>query len=1519
MSYGPLHNYGNYYESNQSQRTLNNSYNTSRQPTSTNQYTKQQASYPSDVGQSRYNSLGYDGSNQSQRQGYSSGLRQQSTYGNDGSNDVTTQSTSQDEWAQARHYAAQSSAGSSAHNYYNTSTSTSQSTQGLNSLAYASGLDDAGLQRHGQHVPRSNALSGSGYTMSSASHMPDGAQWPAATESTFRHSTTPSNYSYSNGTSSSQHQGDNLSTAAAALAGAVSARFAQATHTMGGHSSTSPVVESSTSAQQSGTARSASPYYPPQPVPSRSQRRQSPSPQQSTQSAQSMGAYQHRARPATSGQHGEASTRNPSSRTSPNNAQPVNAISSLITPSMEEPIRKEYPRADEQQAMPNYIDPTQVFNPYAKEHERRRREAAAHAEAEAVRKKTEDEAAAKRSAQEAAMVGVEKKAPQEKATAAKRAPKSHQKRSNPVGSAHPPASESAGIISPQPVHAAADGTASETTMALELKAMMEKMKEFRNKDPGLFQKLWDDMRKPVSGTASAVPLQSPSPRMNQQQTVPPASMAAPVQSGPQHQSTVEPMTATPSGVQTSHDSDATPNVPRPFKMNGYRVAVLDNPENLPDLGRFPAERRIRTRVLKPPAESTARSAPAEPVAAQPAVANQSPTASDQGAPAPPLQPQVEAAGLAAEAMRPLTQGLPQKGPAGGTIWPEDKRKALADAAIKALKEVPENALVTITPADIHGMLEQNPSYIDLCELLEKKGLKFHRGQFARQLLSNVPYLNGPSGKPVPTPSSPALRRDATPSVPPQDLTVPSTAAMASTRAQGNAGNSRFQAINGGVNNAVFKSEKPLFGPQQSNTVALHLPRPRPSKPHLLARPEPPPGSKEANARKRDFSEVVDLTALSDNEDYVMLKKLARFASPPPSDPSIHPLFRYENFPTLIDPQQRKAQGLRPLEDLLPAQSGVLEQLYRHNSIQSPHIQSYPPLPHFPAHQPGRPLQIPPPPPIPVQQGPFKCLAKPVNKAEALRKTCYDAKTVARDLLIAIGRHPTERPLNAHLAGLLDKYIEIDSDLSTFEWDVIDPGGPPVPQVPYADFPTGPPRFGWGHRGIQTPKLEHQAAAAAAVPGAEAHPASLPDADKRKVPAPSTNRVSAPAHRPEEKPGSDKARAHTSPLQVKTDLGPSHIVRRARGRPPRKPGRPRSSTPNSVVPQKRKTNGVVPFDETPASGRKRSTRSASTQLTPTITPSTRSAKKMEAAGLYSSGKRRGRPPGSKNIPPTSGAAKRAAAQISPMEVSVPLKPMSPINPVFRCRWKGCQAHLHNLDTIRNHVSKVHHPTSELLKEQNGYICWWKKCKLLVEDEDGKLGPSQIFHTRGDWLRHIEEAHLREVAQKLGYGPSLKHIGKQTQKRASFPFDVSKFSFNPASLAPSTPPSSPVPVARTFSHTDPQTVLQDRTRFLSDSEGRVTTPDVTNPSTQEDLPADTMRLLKADRQNNEEQAQKAFIRTHRQEKSNPRAVAEETLKAMSARKAKIGPGIDRGGCILVTEERRATLIQNPGIQRVVEGDY
>ncbi|OQV08088.1 hypothetical protein CLAIMM_12410 [Cladophialophora immunda] len=94
----------------------------------------------------------------------------------------------------------------------------------------------------------------------------------------------------------------------------------------------------------------------------------------------------------------------------------------------------------------------------------------------------------------------------------------------------------------------------------------------------------------------------------------------------------------------------------------------------------------------------------------------------------------------------LTQGLLACRPASGRIWPEDKRNTLEEAAVHSLESIPENAHVELFPANIHAMLDENPSYIDLCETLKKNGLKFQRSPFARQLLGHVPYLNGSNAK-----------------------------------------------------------------------------------------------------------------------------------------------------------------------------------------------------------------------------------------------------------------------------------------------------------------------------------------------------------------------------------------------------------------------------------------------------------------------------------------------------------------------------------------------------------------------------------------------------------------------------------------------------------------------------------------------------------------------------------------------------------------------------------------------------
>lgn len=79
------------------------------------------------------------------------------------------------------------------------------------------------------------------------------------------------------------------------------------------------------------------------------------------------------------------------------------------------------------------------------------------------------------------------------------------------------------------------------------------------------------------------------------------------------------------------------------------------------------------------------------------------------------------------------------------------------------------------------------------------------------------------------------------------------------------------------------------------------------------------------------------------------------------------------------------------------------------------------------------------------------VVKPLKMEDAMEKTEYNPATIARDILIATGRHPTEAPLNRHLFRLRDTFVFLDytSDLDSFRWDLVDPT--PVSQT----APRGP--------------------------------------------------------------------------------------------------------------------------------------------------------------------------------------------------------------------------------------------------------------------------------------------------------------------------------------------------------------------------------------------------------------------------------------------------------------------------------
>ncbi|KAI5290080.1 hypothetical protein KEM54_002495 [Ascosphaera aggregata] len=67
------------------------------------------------------------------------------------------------------------------------------------------------------------------------------------------------------------------------------------------------------------------------------------------------------------------------------------------------------------------------------------------------------------------------------------------------------------------------------------------------------------------------------------------------------------------------------------------------------------------------------------------------------------------------------------------------------------------------------------------------------------------------------------------------------------------------------------------------------------------------------------------------------------------------------------------------------------------------------------------------------------LVKKLDREKALKIMMYDPATIARDILIAAGRHPTMRPLNEHLKVLHEfSSVDNESDLATFRWDIVDP-------------------------------------------------------------------------------------------------------------------------------------------------------------------------------------------------------------------------------------------------------------------------------------------------------------------------------------------------------------------------------------------------------------------------------------------------------------------------------------------------
>lgn len=202
----------------------------------------------------------------------------------------------------------------------------------------------------------------------------------------------------------------------------------------------------------------------------------------------------------------------------------------------------------------------------------------------------------------------------------------------------------------------------------------------------------------------------------------------------------------------------------------------------------------------------------------------------------------------------------------------------------------------------------------------------------------------------------------------------------------------------------------------------------------------------------------------------------------------------------------------------------------------------------------------------------------LKDSDAAQKVTYDPKTIARDILITSNRHPTEATLNYHLFRLRDVFfaVDINSDLETFRWDLVDPGEPSYDLKAKAGVPPSGPEHGTvqtkqtappppavqvsvpvGSNAIQNkhwvpqPTFQPPPPAPQYQPKSQSQPQPKPQAQPRVQLQATNPPVPSPVHRPQPEPS--------------TPSTPQSMEKKRRGRPPGSTNKPKAAAA-PVAPQ-----------------------------------------------------------------------------------------------------------------------------------------------------------------------------------------------------------------------------------------------------------------------------------------------------------------------------------------------------------------
>jgi hypothetical protein len=702
---------------------------------------------------------------------------------------------------------------------------------------------------------------------------------------------------------------------------------------------------------------------------------------------------------------------------------------------------------------------------------------------------------------------------------------------------------------------------------------------------------------------------------------------------------------------------------------------------------------------------------------------------------------------------------------GATFWPDDKKGLLAKTAANILNLMPENQGHNIQPKTISEMLDRNPTFIELCEMLEALGLKVERSLFARGLLSSVPKFNSKQpGTVVPT----SRTSSAAPAVSPrigQNIGLPRSNANNFTQTPpqrlglGQCSYQPSQNYDSPSIPNIPPNGRPDTGPEyrsayingtgQSIPAEVRPPIPATGSPvEKVKKSVVSKASKAAEPRKSTSVEAKAVSAeLATKEDAARKRAFADLVDLTLSDDDMPPNKRlYTGSQSTTVPGQAHQPnpnfmpGFDPQSTVSPYLQQGASQWMGQNAPMGQNTPTAKAAPYLPVH---RPLLV-------TERQRNVELAQPLNPKKAKKVLGYDVRTIARDVLLATGKHPDLIPLNGHLEPLKTVYpkqIDHYSDLTTIRWDILDPGEPV-----YLDSDDRDSVIADGDADDET---DNEPIAVRSMIGVGGGSTETMVSAPPRMPIKGTFGVSTPnQHRRRDRPPGSAFTSADGVRQRPFGFGDGETPQ------------PRSGQPyqRGEDEAREQLSSARPVNQTASASGSRIAANSNQQVS---TPTSMSASGSGGVGyadltpVDADGnpiKMKGRPVGwRKNLHQVSvgllagGSGDTATGKKKATEVSSPLPPVTYAE--YACKWENCQARLHNLPTLKKHINKVHGKSDQ----KGRFTCKWENCPKMIQVADKETGEVRqmpqyhYFPNQESMLEHVDKAHVGPIAWKLGDGP------------------------------------------------------------------------------------------------------------------------------------------------------------------------